>query len=63
MAQYFADQMANMINDPNVVYPRNDAYEKYMSDLESRCNNLDSQIYAMRQNSDYKINYIDAKLE
>ena len=63
MAQYFADQMANMINDPNVVYPRNTAYEKYISDLEARCNNLDSKIYAMRQDSDYRINYIDAKIE
>ena len=63
MAQYFADQMANMINDPNVVYPRNALYEKYMSDLESRCDNLDSQIYTLRQDSSNQFNHIDSKVE
>lgn len=63
MAQYFADQMANMINDPNVMYPRNAAYEKYMSDLETMQNALASDIHSMKLNFDSKIEYTKAMIE
>ena len=63
MAQYFADQMANLINEPNVVYPRNTAYEKYMFDLENRQISFESQLHSLNLNFDSKIKYVDAKIE
>lgn len=63
MAQYFADQMANLINEPNVVYPRNTAYEKYMSDLENRQINVESQIHSMNLNFGNEFRNVYAEIE